>query len=141
MNVAGARLKRIAVELLHLSGKRKCFVQVFLLSDKEMRVICKKVGALPAIKKTKMGRELSQETHLNVLSFPEKTKFPALRGQMSLGEVYINYDWAEKKIEILVYLLVHGILHLLGYNHKRKRDTIRMEKLEKKLWHHVLSSG
>lgn len=140
MRPAEARLRRMAAELLHLLGERKCFAQVFLLSDAKMRALGKKVGALPTLKSTKMGKELRREEHLNVLSFPDEVQFPDLDGRRSLGEVYINYDWAEGKIEVLAYLLIHGILHLLGYEHEGKRDTIRMEKLEKKLWRHVLLS-
>ncbi|NCO15595.1 MAG: rRNA maturation RNAse YbeY [Parcubacteria group bacterium] len=30
-------------------------------------------------------------------------------------------------------MLVHGLLHLFGYNHQEKNDRIRMEKAEQKL--------
>jgi probable rRNA maturation factor len=30
-------------------------------------------------------------------------------------------------------LFVHGLLHLLGYDHQRKRDAERMEEMEKKI--------
>ena len=135
-----ARLRRITAELLHLLGAKNAFAQVFLLSDRAMRDLGKRVGILPRLKRTKMGKELRAEEHLNVLSFPDEIKFPDLNGRKSLGEVYINYDWAEKKNEVLTYLLIHGVLHLLGYEHQKKRDTIKMEKLEKRLWRHVLSS-
>ncbi|TSC60138.1 MAG: hypothetical protein LiPW15_16 [Parcubacteria group bacterium LiPW_15] len=140
MKSAEAQLRRMAAELLHLLGEKKCFVQIFLLKDREMRKLGKKVGALPSLKRSKMGRELRKEEHLNVLSFPDEVQFPDFDGRRSLGEVYLNYDWAEKKTEVLSYLLIHGILHLLGYHHGSKRDTIKMEKLEKKLWRHVLLS-
>lgn len=140
MHSAEAQLRRMAAELLHLLDEKKSFVQIFLLKDREMRKLGKKVGALPTLKKSKMGKELRKEEHLNVLSFPDEVQFPDFDGRRSLGEVYINYEWAEKKTEVLSYLLIHGILHLLGYHHDGKRDTIKMEKLEKKLWHHVLLS-
>jgi hypothetical protein len=130
----------MAAELLHLLGKKKCFAQVFLLRDREMRDLGKKTGALPRLKRTKMGGELRQEKHLNVLSFPNLVRFPDLDGRRSLGEIYLNYDWAEQKGEVLAYLLIHGILHLLDYHHYTKRDTIKMEKLEKRLWRRVLLS-
>jgi len=30
--------------------------------------------------------------------------------------------------------LCHGLLHIAGYDHKRKNDRIRMEKLEKRIF-------
>lgn len=140
MNPAEAKLRRMAAELFHLLGEKKCFVQIFLLKDSDMRKLAKTAGAHPSVAKSKMGGELRREEHLNVLSFPDDVRFPDIDGRRSLGEIYINYDWAEKKTEILSYLLIHGILHLLGYHHNVKRDTIKMEKLEKKLWRHVLLS-
>jgi len=136
---AQIRLRRVATGLLRFLGKRGYSAGVFLLSNREMLALGKRAGALGAIKNTKMGKELRRGEHLNVLSFPEKTGFPVPGAAPFLGEIYINYDWAEKKNDALVRLLIHGILHLLGYRHAVKRDIIKMEKLEQKLWHHVLS--
>jgi hypothetical protein len=136
-----ACLRRMAAELLHSLGAKNSFVQIFLLPDSKMRAMARKVGALSQVRGTKMGEKLKGGGHVNVLSFPETTRFPSLDGARALGEVYLNYDWAEGKTEILVYLLIHGILHLLGYRHGKKRDTMKMEKLEKNLWRHVLLSG
>jgi len=134
-------LRRMAAELLHSLGAKNSFAQIFLLADRDMRALSGKVGALPGVRKAKIGPKLRKGSGINVLSFPETSPFPGLNGARSLGEVYLNYDWAEGKEEILVYLLIHGILHLLGYRHGKKRDTIKMEKLEKNLWRHVLLSG
>lgn len=55
----------------------------------------------------------------------KKTKNP-------LGEIYLNkktikdYDKVKK-------LLIHGLLHLLGFNHFKKNDIIKMENKEKEL--------
>ena len=50
-----------------------------------------------------------------------------------LGEIYINEDIARDDHEHTVFLLVHGILHLLGYRHEKKHDSIIMERLENEL--------
>ncbi|TSC96374.1 MAG: putative rRNA maturation factor, partial [Parcubacteria group bacterium Athens1014_10] len=36
----------------------------------------------------------------------------------------------KKEIEIL---LIHGLLHLLGYDHQKEKDALKMERLEKRL--------
>lgn len=57
----------------------------------------------------------------------------------NLGDVYVNLDQAKRqseeygvKFEEEVRLLVvHGLLHLLGYDHKNKNQTTIMRKKEK----------
>lgn len=59
-----------------------------------------------------------------------------------LGDVVISLDTAarqakEKKWPVrseILFLMIHGILHLLGYDHVKKRDWVRMKKREEKLW-------
>lgn len=134
------RLKRISGELLHFLGIKNSEVQIFLLPNKEMLKVARRAGSLEHIHKTKIGKKISTEARVNVLSFPGDKNFPTEDGRRSIGEVFINYDWSEGKVEVLTYLLIHGILHLAGYQHEKKRDIIEMEKLEKKLWRHVLLS-
>ena len=55
-----------------------------------------------------------------------------------LGEIYICYDVADenrKKYDNsiereLSFLFVHGLLHLLGYDHMEKEDEVEMFKLQ-----------
>lgn len=68
----------------------------------------------------------------NVLSFPAPKNFPRPDiKEKPLGEIYLNPDYIERHGENLDYMLIHGFLHLLGYDHKKKNDIIRMEKKEK----------
>ena len=80
----------------------------------------------------------------NVLSFPaldftgpsEKNDFPQM--PFSLGDIVLAFDTlafeadaAEKDFaDHLAHLLVHGLLHLLGYDHQNSADTARMEARE-----------
>ncbi len=74
-----------------------------------------------------------QDKVTDVLSFNYK---PIL-----LGEIIICYPQAvrqarrqkhsvKKEIKIL---LIHGLLHLLGYDHKKKKEAEKMQNLEKKV--------
>ncbi len=65
----------------------------------------------------------------NVLSFASPLNFPA----DTLGEVYLDPKYIEKNREDLIFMLLHGVLHILGYDHVRTRDRIKMEKKEKQL--------
>lgn len=73
----------------------------------------------------------------NVLSFP------ALKSahQSSLGDIILAFETIEteaishkKKFEHhLAHLIVHGVLHLLGYDHGQESDAHIMETLENKV--------
>lgn len=83
----------------------------------------------------------------NVLSFPQlnmqkfrKTAldvFP-VKEPVPLGDVVLAFETilAESKKqektmeEHVLHLVVHGVLHLLGYDHMRDKDAKKMEKLE-----------
>jgi probable rRNA maturation factor len=82
----------------------------------------------------------------NVLSFPQweaaqLTKKGKARGLVTLGDIVIAYQYvvleARKDHKILInhttHLLIHGLLHLFGYNHELDAEAYRMERLEKKI--------
>lgn len=58
-----------------------------------------------------------------------------------LGEIYICYDRClEQSIEFghsfereLCYLSIHGLLHLLGYDHMKEEDKVIMRTLEEEI--------
>ena len=117
-------LQKISENISKLAGSRKSTLKkadIFLLSHKEMA----------RLKKKFLPREKGPP---NVLAFPEPKHWPhPEKKNTGLGEIYLNQDLAKGNINELTCLLIHGILHLLGYDHKKKSDRIKMEKLEKKL--------
>ncbi|WP_208440264.1 rRNA maturation RNase YbeY [Bartonella raoultii] len=77
----------------------------------------------------------------NVLSFPA---FPLKIGQIPgpmLGDIIIARETIlreakdEGKLfqDHLTHMIVHGVLHLLGYNHETDEEAYQMEKLEKEI--------
>ncbi len=71
----------------------------------------------------------------NVLAFPPPPNFPDPEARLrSLGQIYVNRDLCRKDYPYLAFLLLHGLLHLLGYEHVGKSDILKMEKREKELW-------
>lgn len=113
------KIMKAAPELRKKAGK-KGVPEIFLLGDAKMK----------SIKKKFLSREKGPA---NVLSFGEPAGWPAEGGKRKLGEVYLNLDLTGGKMEELSPLFLHGILHILGYDHKKKNDRIKMEKLEKKI--------
>lgn len=113
------KLQILAVKILKVLGTRAGMLDIVLLGDAEM--------------KRMKWRLLGKRTEPNVLSFPEPDRFPHPETKKRyLGEVYLNKDILKKNPERTAPLLLHGILHLLGYDHIRKADATRMERLEEK---------
>ena len=50
-----------------------------------------------------------------------------------LGEIFLAPDYIRSHGENLDFLFLHGFLHILGYTHVVRRDTIKMQRLEDKL--------
>ena len=92
----------------------------------------------------RLNREyLGRDKPTNVISFPmQEGEFPGLN-QM-LGDVVISADTAAREAEEggvsfssrILFLLLHGILHLTGYDHERsgEAEALRMEDKEKELF-------
>ncbi|HEV7436380.1 MAG TPA: rRNA maturation RNase YbeY [Pseudorhizobium sp.] len=82
-----------------------------------------------------------QDKPTNVLSFPA---FPLLPGKMPgpmLGDIVIARETVEREAtelekdaeSHLIHLLVHGFLHLFGYDHMETHEAERMEALETRI--------
>jgi probable rRNA maturation factor len=70
----------------------------------------------------------------NVLSFPSDLS----RHNPSLGDIILASGTIKRECKVecktlenhTIHLVVHGVLHLLGYDHMRLKDAKVMEKLE-----------
>ena len=80
------------------------------------------------------ARYLGADHETDVLSFPDGDLLPS--GRRLLGEIVISIDCARRQAEQLGHdelrelteLGLHGLLHLLGYDHEQDRG--RMNRLE-----------
>ncbi|MBI4193058.1 MAG: rRNA maturation RNAse YbeY [Candidatus Colwellbacteria bacterium] len=78
----------------------------------------------------------SSKMRSNVLAFEPPKNFPQHRGGGTfLGEVYLNPTYIQNQGEELDYMALHGILHLVGYDHRKAGDRIGMEQKERELLH------
>jgi probable rRNA maturation factor len=61
-----------------------------------------------------------------------------MTGELSLGDIAIAFETCEREaaeagktmVDHVTHLIVHGVLHLLGYDHIRDPDATLMERLE-----------
>jgi len=76
----------------------------------------------------------------NVLSFPAMDEYN-MEDIEQLGDIIIAFETTIKEakaqnkefINHFTHLIVHGLLHLLGYDHIKKEQAEEMEELEKKI--------
>jgi probable rRNA maturation factor len=84
----------------------------------------------------------------NVLSFPNDdvnlqqiSDEKLSKAHWMLGDVIISHETITKEagnqqknvIDHLTHMLVHGILHLIGYDHENDQDAKKMESLEESI--------
>ena len=106
-------------------------VSIVLSDDRELRILNKEYRGVDA--------------PTNVLSFPgegvdeDPDSFTFLGRPRMLGDVVIAFETTLREAtgdgkalrDHLAHLLVHGVLHLCGYDHERDADADAMERLER----------
>ena len=95
-------------------------------------------------KLNKIFRDKNKPT--DVLSFPfEKNK--RISKKTYIGDIIISYDFINKpkkqKLKFfkvkLTQTFIHGFLHLLGFDHVKNKDYLKMIKEEKSIYKSVIS--
>jgi probable rRNA maturation factor len=77
-----------------------------------------------------------KDSSTNVLSFPQIEPFAPLVGL--LGDITVARETVEREAvdqgvtldDHFTHLVVHGFLHLLGYDHMNDAEALQMESLE-----------
>ncbi len=124
-----AELMSIGKRILRIIGQNKraknISFDLIFLSDHKMLELKKRF------------LDKAGESH-DVLSFAEPRNFPNPENKgRHLGEIYLNTRLLAR-FDKMVFLMIHGLLHLLGYTHNRKSDSMKMERMEKKMAKKVL---
>jgi pyridoxine 5-phosphate synthase len=126
------RLRRSAEVLLKATGQQRSELSILLVDDPAMRVL------------NHQYRHKDKPT--NVLSFPMQEGTEIADGSL-LGDIVISVDTAAREAESMTtplrqrlnWLLIHGLIHLLGYDHERSEtEAILMEFRERELQNHLL---
>ena len=109
--------------------KKSIFCTLLLSGDKEIKFLNKKF------------RKKNKAT--DVLSFPFQTKIELKKKlkkekEVYLGDIIINFNKIKNKKVLKKFkfefdrLWIHGLVHLLGYDHKKDKDFFKMSQMEKK---------
>ena len=95
-------------------------------------------------KLNKIFRKKNKPT--DILSFP-LTKKVRISKQTYLGDIIISYNFMDKPKSLnkklfrekVTKIFIHGFLHLLGFDHKKNKDYIKMLKEEGQIYKSVIS--
>ena len=130
-----------------MAGLRKKLARLLLslgLPDAELSVLFIGDRAMRTLNNTYRGKDATTD----VLSFSlREGAFPGIQPEM-LGDIVISLPVAERQaraaghstLRELERLLVHGLLHLLGYDHEQgSREARRMEGKERQLREKILA--
>ena len=119
--------------LNHLSLSIDPIISVSLIDDKTIHEI------------NKNYRHVDRATDVISFAFLDglgnKDELLSSNDVIDLGEIYISLDRAKKQAEEyqhslhreLCFLFVHGLLHLLGYDHMNKMDEEKMFALQEEI--------
>ena len=74
----------------------------------------------------------------NVLSFPNSSNS---KNEFFLGDIILSLETINKEAtrdnkninNHLIHLFIHGVLHLLGYDHETEEEAKKMENIEIKI--------
>ncbi len=118
-NVKVSDIKKIIRKIVKKEAENSGSVNIVFCSDKKI------------LELNRRFRQISKPT--DVLSFP-------FRDSDLLGEIYISLETAERQAKEFAWsldkevirLIVHGTVHLIGYDHKKKSDRKKMEAIEAK---------
>jgi len=126
--------KKIACAILELLGKDKAELSLVLVGNAEIQTLNAKY------------RQRNYPT--DVLSFAAEKNLPM--ETYLLGDVIISIEKAAEQAnerghtlnKEMVTLLIHGVVHLMGYDHERSsKDARVMGRLEKKIHRQLCERG
>ncbi len=112
-------------------SKKKLFITLLLSNNNSIKKLNKKFR--------------NKDKPTDILSFPFETKIKQNK-QLYLGDIVISYNFMDKpKSQSLnlfkdkvIKTFIHGMLHLLGFDHIKLKDYKKMLKEEQNIYQSVI---
>jgi len=134
-----------------LKKKEKFFNKICESFPKKYKFLNKKVSLTLLLSNNKNIKRLNKnfrnkDKPTDILSFPFSKKLK-ISSETYLGDIIISYNFIDKPKtqdlkdfkKKLIKTFIHGFLHLLNYDHKKKKDYEKMIKEEEIIYHSVIS--
>lgn len=130
-------MRKVAQRILDALGCPEAELSVSIVGDRSMRILNRDY--------------LGRDKPTNVISFAmQEGEFGTLNPEL-LGDVVISADTAAREaqeaqepfLSRLAFLLLHGILHITGYDHERsgEAEAARMEAKEREIFAQLQEDG
>ena len=129
-----------------IKKKKDLFNNICKNFPKEFKFVNKKAYLTLLLSNNKKIKKLNNQfrkknKHTDVLSFPFESKKKNLK-EIYLGDIIISFNYMNKPRSIsikkfeekTIKIFIHGFLHLLGYDHIKKKDYEIMLNSEKKIF-------
>jgi len=138
--------KRIKIDKRKIRIKVKKLLKIMDCANKEISITFVDDVTIQRINK----QYLSKDKPTNVISFSlQEGEFGGINPEV-LGDVVISVDTANSDAdkgnlsfdEEILFLIIHGLLHLTGYNHENtsKANALKMKQKEKELFRSLTQS-
>ncbi len=129
-------IRATLARMMKLLGCADMDISIVFTDDKNIREINK--------------HYLGKDKATNVISFSLREGRYGNINPHILGDIVISVETAQRDAvkgnlsteQEIDYLLIHGTLHLLGYNHENtsRKDALLMKRKEKELFHQINST-
>ncbi|MBP1700401.1 MAG: hypothetical protein H6Q41_5589 [Deltaproteobacteria bacterium] len=129
------KIRRAAQRILTELGCLEAELSLLFVNDREIQTLNRKY--------------LHRDKPTNVLAFPMREgEFSTLHPHL-LGDLVISVETAEREsnrfgldeMEMVILLLVHGVLHLIGYEHEGTKKGAGEMTLKQKELFHIITGG
>ncbi len=132
--LSSEELKVIASRCFKITGKKEGDISLVVCDD----------GFISSLNE----KYLSEKSPTDVLAFPQREGIKQPFDDRILGDIVISVETAEKQasqmgktlVEEFKILFVHGLLHLLGYDHDTEDNKKQMDILAEKILSGVMDS-
>ena len=122
------RLRRVGQAVLSAIGDGRSELSIALVDDPQIREL--------------NSRWRNRNRSTDVLSFSQIEGDFADHRSGLLGDVVISVETAAAQAasrhrgldEIITRLLIHGVLHLIGHDHEKDEEALRMGGEERRIW-------
>ena len=134
-----------------LRNKDLFFQKICKAFPKKYKFLNKKVSLTLLLSNNKNIQKLNKvfrkkNKPTDILSFPLNKKV-RISDQTYLGDIIISYNFINKPVSLnkklfnekVIKIFIHGFLHLLGFDHKKNKDHIKMFKEEEQIYKSVIS--
>jgi probable rRNA maturation factor len=137
------RIRRLLKRALNLLGLQKSELSILFVNDRRMRILNLRYRGIDRTTDVLSFPQLSADEQQAARAEAKTSSLQCFRAsELPLGDIVINLPKAKRQAneyglrlsEELRRLIVHGLLHLVGYDHEKGRYQKRkMEVKEKNL--------